>query len=121
MGKGLGRTLRRVKGFPATVELHDQHFVQDTPDDEWLAEIGKRGWIAIGQDSRHHLMAVERAAIRAHDVGLCYLWGANASQWEQLRVFTKAWDRIQDASRGPVPFIYRIRGNGRLEEVPLAE
>lgn len=28
VGKGLGRTLRRIKGFPATVETHDAHFAQ---------------------------------------------------------------------------------------------
>ena len=119
MGKGLGRTLRRIKGFPAAVETHDAHFAQDTPDDQWLAAVGQRGWIAMGQDYRHHLVDVERDAIRAHRVGVFYLWGANASQWEQLRVLARAWDRIEAASRGPAPFIYRIGKSGRLEAVAV--
>lgn len=119
MGKGLGRTLRRLKGFPATIETHDQHFARDTGDDVWLAEVGQRGWIAMGQDYRHHLVAVERDAIRAHRVGVFYLWGANASQWEQLRALARAWDRIEAACREPAPFIYRIRKNGSLEAVDL--
>ena len=85
----------------------------------WLAEVGQRGWIAMGQDYRHHLVAVERDAIRAHRVGVFYLWGANASQWEQLRVLAKAWDRIEAACREPAPFIYRIRKDGRLEAVAV--
>ena len=119
LGKGLGRTLRRVRGFPATVELHDNHFPQNTPDDEWLAEIGQRGWLAIGQDYRHHLMDVELEAIRTHDVGVFYLWGADASQWEQLRVLAKAWDRIEAVSNTDPPFIYRIAKSGRLVEIPI--
>ena len=119
MGKGLGRTLRRIKGFPATVETHDAHFAQDTPDDVWLAEVGRRGWIAMGQDYRLHLVDVERDAIRAHRVGVFYLWGANASQWEQLRVLAKAWDRIEAASREPAPFIHRIMKDGGLKAIAV--
>ena len=119
LGKGLGRTLRRARGFPATVELHDQHFPQNTPDDQWLAEIGQRGWIAIGQDYHHHLMDLERDAIRTHRVGVFYLWGANASQWEQLRVLAKAWSRIEAMSTTAPPFIYRIEKSGRLTNVPI--
>lgn len=120
LGKGLGRTLRRVRGFPATVELHDQHFAQNTPDDEWLAEVGQRGWFAIGQDYRHHLMDLEREAIRTHRVGVFYLWGADASQWEQLRVLARAWSRIEAmTATAPPPFIYRIEKSGRLVRVPI--
>lgn len=119
MGKGIGRTLRRIKGFPAAIETHDAHFAQDTPDDVWLAEVGRRGWIAMGQDYRHHLVDVERDAIRTHGVGVFYLWGANASQWEQLRVLAKAWDRIEAASREPAPFIHRIMRDGRLKAVAV--
>ena len=119
LGKSLGRNLRRIRGFPATVETHDQHFAQNTPDDEWLAEIGQRGWFAIGQDYQHHLMDVEREAIRAHRVGVFYLWGADASQWEQLRVLAKAWDRIEAVADAGPPFIYRIEKSGRLVSIPI--
>ena len=119
MGKGIGRALECLKGFPATIQLHDDHFAQNTPDDVWLAEVGRRGWIAMGQDYRLHLVDVERDAIRAHGVGVFYLWGANASQWEQLRVLVKAWDRIEAASREPTPFIHRIMKDGRLKAIAV--
>lgn len=119
MGKGIGRALKCLKGFPATIQLHDDHFAQDTPDDVWLAEVGRRGWIAMGQDYRYHRKDPERAAIRTHRVGVFYLWGANASQWEQLRVLAKAWDRIEATSREPAPFIYRILKDGRLKAIAV--
>jgi hypothetical protein len=28
----------------ANVEVHDSHFKPDTPDVDWLTEVGKRGW-----------------------------------------------------------------------------
>lgn len=119
LGKGIGRALRQVKRFPATVLLHDERFPQRTDDDVWLARAGQEGWIAMGQDYSHHLFDVEKDAIRAHGVGMFYLWGARATQWEQFRVFARAWDEIEEASHRAPPFVYRIRRNGRLEDIPL--
>ena len=119
MGKGIGCALKCLKRFPATIQLHDDHFARDTGDDVWLADVGRWGWVAMGRDYHHHLMDVERDAIRAHRARVFYLWGANASQWEQLRVLAKAWDRIEAACHEPAPFIYRIRKNGSLEAVDL--
>lgn len=119
MGKGIGRALRQLKRFPATIYLHDEYFPQDTGDDVWLAAISRRGWIAMGRDYHHHLRDVERDAIRAHSGRVFYLWGPEASQWEQLRALARAWDHIEVASREPAPFIYRILKNGRLEAVDI--
>ena len=47
------------RAFPAAlvaagikVERHDAHFAPDTPDEEWIAEIGRRGWVALSRDAR---------------------------------------------------------------------
>jgi hypothetical protein len=34
------------------VERHADHFGDKTPDEDWLQEIGKRGWIAITHNKR---------------------------------------------------------------------
>ncbi|HEX3914042.1 MAG TPA: hypothetical protein VHW71_11075 [Steroidobacteraceae bacterium] len=34
------------------IERHDDHFGPETLDDEWIGEIGLRGWIAITRDAR---------------------------------------------------------------------
>jgi hypothetical protein len=34
------------------VEQHDDHFAPDTLDEEWIGEVGRRGWIAITRDAR---------------------------------------------------------------------
>jgi hypothetical protein len=31
-----------------SVERHADHFRHDTPDEVWLRETGKKGWIAVG-------------------------------------------------------------------------
>jgi hypothetical protein len=34
------------------VERHDDHFRPDTPDEEWIGEIGRRRWVALTRDKR---------------------------------------------------------------------
>ncbi|MGH9423743.1 MAG: hypothetical protein ACRD3J_27460 [Thermoanaerobaculia bacterium] len=34
------------------VERHADHFAPDTPDEEWLEAIGRRGWVALTHDMR---------------------------------------------------------------------
>ena len=46
------------------VELHDTHFAQDCPDEEWLPEVGRRRWIVLTRDLRIRYRAIEREAER---------------------------------------------------------
>ena len=34
------------------IERHDDHFGPQTADEEWIGEIGRRGWVAITRDAR---------------------------------------------------------------------
>lgn len=58
------------------VERHIDHFVHDTPDDVWLAEVGRRGWTALTHDKRIRYKPNERDAVMRHRVGLLVIVGA---------------------------------------------
>ncbi|MEZ5614602.1 MAG: hypothetical protein R3E35_05245 [Rhodocyclaceae bacterium] len=47
--KQVAEAFREVGG---TVEVHDNHFPQTTPDVDWLAEVGRRGWVVLSKDDR---------------------------------------------------------------------
>jgi len=34
------------------IELHDDHFPQDTPDPTWLPVVGAKKWIVLTSDGR---------------------------------------------------------------------
>jgi len=51
-----------LRGAGATVEVHDDHFAQATPDRDWIPEIGKRTWILITKDQNIRRNPLERAA-----------------------------------------------------------
>jgi len=95
-------------------------FAVDTPDDIWLSEVGKRGWVVIGQDYRYHERAAECTAIRQHSIKVFYLWGATASKLEKMKAYINAHDDILDAVRTQSgPFVYRISQYGRLTRQDL--
>ena len=102
------------------VEYHQNHFPADSQDDEWMADVGSRGWIVIGHDSQHHRRQVELSAIRQYDIGCFYLWGRHAPRWEKMRCFLNTYQRILDAVGSTQrPFVFRITQTGRLESVPI--
>ena len=47
------------------VERHADHFVHDAPDEEWLATVGAKGWIALTHNSRIRYTPNEKEAVIA--------------------------------------------------------
>ncbi len=57
------------------VERHTDHFAHDCPDDEWLAEAARRGWVAITHDGRIRYKPNELSAVVQHKVSLLVVIG----------------------------------------------
>ena len=121
--RDVGVTLPHVLGIlklPTRVEFHQEHFAIDARDDDWMPGVGRSGWVLIGHDSRHHREESELSAIKQHRIGCFYLWGAEASRWEKVRCFLRAYENILEAvARTPRPFIYRVTEKGRLTSVTI--
>ena len=63
----------RANGF--TVERHRDHFPPACPDEEWLADVAARGWVAITHDTRIRYKPNELAAVVRHSVRLVVVVG----------------------------------------------
>ena len=95
------------------------HKYPEGGDDNWLNKI-QNDWIVITQDYNFHNRQNELYAIKQHRIGVFYLWGAEARQWDIMRCFAHAYDNIINASISTErPFIYRIIKNGRLNKVAI--
>ena len=114
------KLLQRVRKLPVEVVYHQQFFKQTAPDDEWLPVVGQRDWIVVGQDYNLHKNASELFAIKTFNIGVFYLWGAQASQWEALRSLVRGFDRMTAAIEAtPRPFVFQIQKDGLLRRVRL--
>jgi hypothetical protein len=76
------------------VERHADHFRHDCPDEEWLQEIGRRGWIAISHDRRIRYKPNELAAVEQYRVPLLVIVG-QAPYPQLARAFVATYPRIQ--------------------------
>lgn len=116
-GTRLPKALRLLK---VSVCYHQEHFAKNEPDDKWMPIVAQNQWILIGHDSKHHLKSNELYAVNQYNLGCFYLWGGNASRWEKMRCFARAYDRIMRAIEiTKRPFIYRVGKRGLLTSVEL--
>ena len=58
-----------------TVERHADHFSHDAPDQEWLAKVGAKGWVALTHNSRIRYTPNEKEAVTAFGVRLLVIVG----------------------------------------------
>ena len=120
-GSALPSALRILK---LNVEHQGDHFSHNTPDDQWLAMVGGKGWFVVTHDQKFHKpgFEAELAAVKTFKIGCFYLWGANATRWQKMQCFAKAYNRMtQIATQKVRPFIYKVDKNSRVREVFVKE
>ena len=97
-----------LKAADLTVEPHADHFAPDTSDEIWLAEVGKRGWIALTHDRRIRYKPNERDAVMRYSVALLVVVG-NAPFPELARAFVATIPRIEHfLASHQAPFIAKV-------------
>lgn len=90
------------------VERHDDHFAHNTPDEVWLAEMSRRGWIAITHNKRIRYTPNELAAIIKHRVALLVVIG-RPPMADLARAFVATFALIQQfVSRHQPPYIAKV-------------
>lgn len=77
------------------VEVHDDHFDQDTADEIWLREAGRRGWIVLTKDRHIRSNQIEVAALLEADVPCFSLLSAELTGAEMGSAFLAAMPSIK--------------------------
>jgi hypothetical protein len=96
----------RLEGF--SVERHRDHFAPECPDEEWLADIGRRGWVALTHDTRIRYKPNELGAVIRHRVRLLVIVG-KAPLPDLAAFFVGTRRRIEGfLERTLPPFIARV-------------
>jgi hypothetical protein len=97
-----------LRGAGLAVEAHASHFKDSTPDEEWLAEVGRRGWIAISHDRRIRYKPNELEAVMTHGVALVVVVGKDPFP-ELARSFAASVARVASfLDRHQPPFIAKF-------------
>jgi hypothetical protein len=109
----------RSAGYP--IACHDDHFKDDTPDDEWLALVGEKQWVALSADKNIRHKADLLEAVIAHKVRIVFLTSGQLSGVAQSALFSRCGRRIQDTlMSGHPPVAYGLTKDGKLSKLSLA-
>lgn len=97
------------------VVLLKEHFAIEALDEEWLPEVGRRGWLILTKDDRIGRRPVEREALMQSGARAFILPSGNMSGEERAAVIVNALPKIHRfVARNPPLFIARISKAGEV-------
>ena len=97
------------------VELLKEHFAIDARDEDWLPDVGQRGWLILTKDDRIRRRSVEREALMQSGARAFILPSGNMSGDEMASAIVKALPEIRRfVASTPSPFIARISKAGTV-------
>lgn len=111
--RDLGRKLpETLKAAGLAVVTHDDQFGPLTPDDEWLANVGANGWLAISRDARIRYSPLALRVLMQTGARLFVLVG-NLTTAEGADLIISKRKQIESlAANEPGAFIAKIRRDG---------
>lgn len=102
----------------ARIELHDEHFAPEAKDEDWLLEVGRRGWAVLTKDKRFHNRVLELTAIARSRSRVFKLTTGGLQGPEMAAIFVRALKKMQRiAISNPSPFIAIVTRTGRVSIV----
>ncbi len=117
LNRNLGRHViaDRLRAEGTAVEVHDDHLPQDAPDEDWIALVGARGWVAITKDRDVRYRAAELEAIRRHSARVIVIRMKNATGLDHAALLVRGRRRIaRFAANTSPPFVAGIYRSGAV-------
>ncbi|WP_437876079.1 hypothetical protein [Sorangium sp. So ce513] len=96
---GRGLVVEALRAANLDVHAHDDHFAQNTPDAEWLVEVGRRGWVVLTKDKNIRVNALERLALLRANVACIMLGRGDLTAPAMAQIFIDALPLIQRVLR----------------------
>lgn len=113
---GQGVVASKLKEAGYNVEIHDHHFKSDAPDEEWIAEVGRRDWVILTKDSNILLRTAELLAVVKGKARLYALVSAKLTGPKMAEIFLKAAVKIANSIKHQEPpYITKIYSSGKVE------
>ncbi|MFQ5925966.1 MAG: hypothetical protein ACE5MH_00850 [Terriglobia bacterium] len=99
----------------AEVRVHDDLFPPNAKDEDWLPEVGRKGWVVFTKDRKIRYRASERAALMRAGVRAFVLTAGDLQGVEMAQIFVKALPAIfRFVARNSPPFIAKVARSGAV-------
>jgi predicted nuclease of predicted toxin-antitoxin system len=118
LDRNLGRhtIAQALRQAGAHVEIHDDHFPRNAKDEEWLRDVGQRGWIILTNDKKIRYRANERTALmQANGRAFVIVARGDISAHVVAEMLVRALPAIRRfVTRHAPPFIARVTRVGTV-------
>jgi predicted nuclease of predicted toxin-antitoxin system len=102
--RSLGKKIAEpLKAAGAIVHLHDDYFEQNVEDQDWLFEVGQRGWIVLTKDKWIRRRPIEREALLNANLKVFCFMSGSISFSEMAVIFANALPAIQETAEKKLP------------------
>ena len=102
-----------LRAAGARIEAHLDHFPGDTPDAEWITEVGKRGWVLITKDQNIRRNPLERRAYEIAKLRGFVVTGKDMSGGELAELPVRCLPGMgRRAAGGTGPLLFAISAGG---------
>lgn len=113
LGNSVAEALRNAG---IAIEVHRDHFPDDTLDIDWIPEVARRNWVVLTKDSNIGKNHLERNAVARTGIKMFTLNSANLSGQKMSEIFLKAIVKMQNFVRkNQAPFIAKINSKAEIE------
>lgn len=108
-----------LRVFPEwRVELHGEHFTANMPDDEWIPECGRRGWLVLSCDKEIRRSPEVVAAVQKSKAKVFFMGKGGRRGEDYMSIIGTARHRIlRTAKQNAGPFFARVTRNAEVEVV----
>jgi hypothetical protein len=116
LGKRLGYALRQLG---VDVELHIERYpgIGDIPDEQWIEEVTKAGYLILSHDARIRRRPIERGAFERVGARAFVFATRRPTPFAHMKALMLAWDRIEGIVVAvPAPFMFGVAADGRLNQ-----
>ena len=97
-----------LRDVGVNVKKHSDYFPDDAKDEDWLIQVGQKGWFCLTHDRRIRYKSNEKAAVMRAGVGLFILVG-HAPHRELANNFINTLHKVESfIKKNKRPFIAKI-------------
>lgn len=113
---GKGAVAQALRAAGVRVEVHDDRFAKDCPDEQWIRAVGKWGWIILTKDKRVRRNSTERRALADAQAVVFMLSSGNSTGAENAAAYAAALAEMTRLFRdGTRPIIAGVSMKGEVK------
>ena len=119
LDRNLGKHIiaEKLRSVGMKVEVHDDHLPPDAPDEDWLALVGKKGWVALTKDKNIRYRIAEIDSIQRHSARVIVIRARDAMGSDIAEPLVKGRSRItRFVAKTTAPFVAGIDRRGTIPE-----